>query len=115
MIKVDEMVTTPFGKIPKYQDCKRCGVKLSCKFDRVAYSQPCDNCKNTKEYEIEQQRKSEEMRGFGITQAFAAQQPAAVWNIKGRNVYTNNKGDIIKDEPYKPLKTGRIEKKKTYL
>ena|SRR5579872_637747 len=107
MAKADETVMTPFGAVPKWVDCKRCGAKLACKFSRVTHSQPCDDCKNTKEYELEEKKKEEEMKGFGIDRALKNQEAKAVFTGFGRNFYTNHKGDIIKDEPYRPLKAGK--------
>ena len=86
-------------EIPMYQDCKKCGVKEICRFINVAYSQPCDKCKNTKEYQAEEAIKDKELRGGGITEAFDNQRATGVFEGKGTRFFTNSKGNIVKTEP----------------
>lgn len=97
-------------KIPRYIDCPKCGNKESCKWAGYAYAVPCEKCRDTKEFE-EQQAKHEKVQDH-IGNAIKSHQIAGVWQYKGRNIYTNHKGDVIDDEPYKPLKSGDPEWKR---
>lgn len=102
----DQTVTIMGCTIPRYIDCPWCGQKYACKFGAVTYSIPCDECKATEKYEQQQKNK---LHGDAIGQVFKNKQATSVWNYKGRNLYINHKGDIIKDEPYRPLKAGRTK------
>ena len=106
--KIKEYVTILGTKMPRWEDCKKCGAKLACVMGKFGYEQPCPKCKDTPEYEAEQAKKNEESKNMkpGIGQAFKNQQIAGVFEFKGRNIYTNSKGDIIKDEKWRPLGEG---------
>ena len=92
-------------KIPKYVDCERCKSKLSVSWAGIAHDQPCNKCKNTPEYEYEMKHRKTLMDS-SIDEAFKNQQVASVWRVGNRTLYGNHKGNLIKDEPYRPLKTG---------
>lgn len=93
-------------EIPRYVKCDWCGEEYACAFTGFAYSQPCDKCKNTEKYEKMLEDKKKNPLKDHIGEAFKNQQVAGVWNYKGRNIFTNHKGDIIRDEPARPLKSG---------
>lgn len=96
-----------FGsEIPRYIDCPRCKAKDACVFDRVAYSTPCPKCKASKEFQKEEEKKNKNKLG-SIEDAFKVNKPAAVWEGRGRQIFTNYKGDIIADEPSKPRPVGK--------
>ncbi len=96
-----------FGtEIPRWKDCSWCGAKLACEFDRVAYRDPCEDCRLTDKWK-QKEAESEKYRGRTMSDMLKSQEVAAVWNVKGRNVYTNYKGDVISDEPYRPIKAGQ--------
>jgi uncharacterized protein YcbX len=90
-------------KLPKWQDCKWCGAKLAVSFGKFTYAQPCQKCKTTKRYEDEMNKPKEK----SMASILSARQPAGVFEFRGRNLYINNKGNIIKDEKWKPLKAGK--------
>lgn len=105
-IKAKQTVTVLGIKLPRWQDCTRCGAKLSCPFSKFAYNQPCDNCKNTPEYEEEQAKKDKE-KGTSMSDMINANKPTGVFEHKGRYLFVNKKGNIIRDEKVKPLPAGR--------
>lgn len=70
-----------FGqKIPMWQDCKRCGAKLAVRFVGVTYNQPCNKCRNSKEWQEEQEAHKKERSYEDI---FATHKPTAVFEYKG--------------------------------
>jgi hypothetical protein len=94
-------------EIPRYQDCNKCKTKDACSFAHYAYSQPCDKCKNTQEYENEQDKIKEERKTWGGARALKNQEVTGVFQGAGTTFYTNDKGDIVKHEPIKRLANGR--------
>jgi len=102
-MKKDEIVTiNVFGiktDVPKWQDCKRCGAKLACKFYGFTHLQPCDRCKVSKEYQDEENDKDKSLRNGGVSSAFENQRVAGVFEGKGTRFFTNSKGNIVKTEP----------------
>ena len=103
-----------FGqKLPKWQDCNRCGAKLSCMFYiGVGYYQPCENCRQKPEYRKELDKGVKEQRQRAkVNDSIKAQMPVAVHQYKGRYLYTNHRGDIIKDEKVRPMKPGEKYKR----
>lgn len=50
--KAEETVQVMGQPIARWQDCNRCGSKLSVQFGIYAYEQPCDKCKDRREDEI---------------------------------------------------------------
>jgi hypothetical protein len=94
--------------IPKWQDCTRCGAKFSCLFmTGVGYYQPCGDCRKKPEYrkELDEAIKKQKHRAK-VDDSLKAQLPVAVHQYNGRYLYTNHRGDIIKDEKVRPMKTG---------
>jgi hypothetical protein len=89
--------------IPYWQDCEECGDKLACHFSGFAYDQPCIKCKSTEKYEQEQKSYEKPM---SMSEAFKNQEIAGVFQGMGTTFYTNHKGNVIKTEPIRPLKTG---------
>lgn len=89
--------------LPAYQDCNKCGAELACRFEAYGYNQPCIDCKSTPEYEKENGKPKER----SMQDIIDTNKPASVFEGGGR-VYTVNKhGNIIKDEPYRPLPVGK--------
>ena len=102
-----------FGQtLPAYQDCNQCGRKLACEFSGYVYNHPCLKCRSTKAYEDEiMQSKQQTIKRKKIAEALDAQHPVAMHTFKGRYLYTNKRGDIIKDEKARPMQTGEKFKK----
>lgn len=102
-----------FGEtFPAFQDCFQCKRKLACEFSGFVYNQPCVKCRSTQAYEEEiLQSEQERSTHKHIGDALQAQKPVAMHTFKGRYLYTNSRGDIIKDEKARPMKTGEKFKK----
>ncbi len=99
-----KQTTKVFGiDLPMWQDCKNCGVKLACRFTSVAYSQPCDKCKATEEY----QKEHNKPKSRSMDEMLAVDKPVAIYEGYGRMFYVNSKGNIIKDEKQHPVKLGK--------
>ena len=93
-------------KVPKYQDCNKCGSELSVKWSGVCHDQPCIKCKNSEEYEYEQLHRKT-LKDNSIDEAMKTQRVASVWQVGDRLLYGNHKGDLIKDEKFRPIKSGK--------
>lgn len=94
-------------EVPRWQDCNWCGDKLACRFTTVTYDQPCDKCKDSKKYEdylAERNKVSKNMKD--ADDAYKSNTVAGVFEFKGRYIYTNNRGNIIGDEPVRPIEAG---------
>jgi hypothetical protein len=100
--KKDQVIKLPFGSFPRWTDCPWCHKKLACKFGQFTYETPCNQCKKTAKYRASNEKKPIS----GISAVYKAKEIAGVWTVKGRNIFTNPKGDIIKDEAYRPIKAG---------
>lgn len=114
MSKAEETITVFGVELPRWQTCERCGKEWACWFNGVLYLQPCDDCKNTPEWEAEQAVKEKEWEKYregGIDEVFANQKPVAVHEVAGSYLYTNKRGDIIKEEKVRPMKQGEKWKK----
>lgn len=95
-------------EVDKYKDCPRCNKVDGCYWQGVAYSLVCDECYGKDEYQTELGKKDKESRKYtGMQDALDVNKPTAVWNFKDQAIYTNKKGDMIKQEKSRPLKTGR--------
>ena len=105
-----QFVTILGTKLDMWVDCDWCHKPLSVRFDRVGYSQPCSDCKNSEKYEKElaqRNAESDKIRaGKGQQDALDAHKVSGVFESKGRNLFVNKKGDVIRDEPYRPLPEG---------
>lgn len=100
-----------FGQaVSKYTDCSRCQSKLTVKFaEGLGYMQPCRPCRSTDEYRAEQEEAQTQAEvSKRIDNAMQGRLPVAVHEYKGRYLYTNHKGDILKDEKVRPM--GKKEK-----
>lgn len=100
--------TTVLGiEIDAYTECMWCKEKRSV-FDRVAYLQPCEYCRDTPKYrDYKNEKEKEYNKTFGMDAALNASKPAAIWEGRGRQVITNSKGNVIDNVPYKPRPLGR--------
>ena len=95
-----------FGtEIPRYAECPWCHKKNACQFRTWTYDTPCDKCKATKKYQDKIDNHVPVKDHIG--EAFKSQRPTAVFTKMGRNLFVNHKGDIIKDESWRPLKAGK--------
>lgn len=113
MDRQDQTVELFGQKIPKWQDCTVCGAALSCMFyTGVGYYQPCENCRKKPEYrkELDMAVKDRRKRAK-IDDSLQARKPVAVHQFKGRYLYTNHRGDIIKDEKVRPMRRGEKYKR----
>lgn len=107
-------IVSVFGvSLPAFQDCQRCGTELACRFiDKLGYVQPCNTCQGSEEYQKEMQQKEKEKEKLNhIRDSVKGQVPVAVHEYKGQYLYTNHKGDIIKEEKARPTKEGEKWKK----
>ena len=94
-------ITVMGVKIPRYQDCNKCGAKGACQFTTWTYDQPCADCK------LKAPQSSESEFAWKNGNPLKNREPAGVWEGNGRRVITNHKGDIIRDDPYRPTEPGR--------
>lgn len=110
-----EQTVELFGQIfPKWVDCEWCGDNLSVMFTGVAYSQPCEHCKGTEKYaKLNSEKKKNKESALLMDHALKSDKATAVWEGRGRMIRTNYKGDMISNEPYRPLENGRTDNKKT--
>jgi nitrate reductase beta subunit len=98
-------------KLEKYKECEWCHKKKTAKWTTNNgvpgyYPQPCYECRETERYQkLEEERAS--YRGGGIDGALKNQKATAMYQYKGRDVFVNHKGDIIKDTPSRPRETGK--------
>lgn len=107
MNKEQETIELFGEKFPKWQDCNQCGSKLSVKFEEFTYAQPCDKCKDTKEYDDKLKEARKRKESMSMDEMLQVGQAKAVWTGRGRMITTNSKGDIIANEPYKPTHAGQ--------
>lgn len=99
-------------KLPLYQDCNTCHAVKVCKFGGYIYDQPCKKCKSEEAYEKEMAYHKEETdKQKRINESLVNQVPMAVHEYRGRYLYTNRRGDIMKDEKIRPMKRGEKWKK----
>jgi hypothetical protein len=89
--------------LPRWQDCNRCKAKLACKFEKFAYDQPCEKCKQSKEY-LEEQKNRE--TGWKHGNPLKNREITGVFQGLGTTFYTNHKGDVVKTESIRPLPAG---------
>jgi hydrogenase maturation factor HypF (carbamoyltransferase family) len=94
-----------FGEtLPRWEMCKTCGKEYACWFNGLIYDQPCDECKGKPEYEEQLAKdKIENQKMKHINDAVKGRLPVAVHEFKGRYLYTNHKGDVIKEEKARPM------------
>ena len=86
-------------EIDRYKDCPLCGKTDGCSWQGVAHAPACDDCLASPDYQAKQRQKYQDDHKYkGLNDALAVNQPAAVFTHKNRYLYTNSKGDIIKDE-----------------
>lgn len=105
--KSKDMVKVMGMDVPEWQDCVRCGAKLACRFGSFSYNQPCTECQNDEAWQQEEEEKTKQKPRISMSEALKAGKPAAVWEHKGRLVYSDHKGNIIKDESWRPLEAGK--------
>jgi len=92
--------------LPRWQDCTRCGKPLACPFDRVAYLQPCEECRESDEYKAEQKKKGNLSWKHG--NPLKNREITGVFEGKGTRFFTNHKGDVVRTEPLnKPIESGK--------
>jgi hypothetical protein len=99
--------------IAKWQDCNRCGAKLAVKFGEFVYDQPCDDCKNTKEWEEEHKRDvSERKNRRKMDDMLQVGKPKAVFTVAGRDLTVDNTGQVIKEEAHRESDTPLLPTKR---
>lgn len=115
MDKKDQTIKLFGVDIPQWQDCNRCGAKLAVRFGSVTYEHPCSNCRNTEEWQKEQEGYKKER---SMQDILDINKPTSVFTMtdkKGRpirNLSVNHKGNVIKDEAYRPSETHAIPYKR---
>lgn len=73
----------------------------------TGYYQPCKKCRQSKEYRQELDiANKEQKKAKRIDDAQKAQTPLGVFSYRGRYLYVNHRGDIVKDEKIRPMKRG---------
>lgn len=92
------------------RDCDKCGAKKAVKrVDSVHfpfYPQPCPKCRESKEWQELQAKTDRMTKGTSEAERVRKNTPAAVYEGGGRQIVVNQKGDVIKNVPYRDRKVG---------
>lgn len=105
-----------FGvEFPDKVKCDWCGKPDACFWDRVAYVQPCFDCRQTPKYlEVEQEAEKRKSADDAYKNAVRQNTITSVWQGKGKDVLVNANGDIVSEHTHRPHATGRKGEIKNY-
>lgn len=111
--KAEETVQVMGQPIARWQDCNRCGSKLSVQFGIYAYEQPCDKCKDTPEYDKEYKEAKEAKKNRRtMDEMLQVGKPKAVFTVAGRDLTIDNTGQVIKEEAHRESDTPLLPHKR---